>query len=47
MDGEEVAIKLESVQTEHPQLQYESKLYKLLQGGGGYKSGDIFNVSFI
>lgn len=34
VDGEEVAIKLESVQTEHPQLQYESKLYKLLQGGG-------------
>jgi hypothetical protein len=34
VDGEEVAIKLESVQTEHPQLLYEAKLYKLLQGGG-------------
>jgi casein kinase I family protein HRR25 len=33
-DGEEVAIKMESVQTEHPQLHYEAKLYKQLQGGG-------------
>mmetsp|Transcript_40123 Transcript_40123/g.119521 ORF Transcript_40123/g.119521 Transcript_40123/m.119521 type:complete len:98 (-) Transcript_40123:1379-1672(-) len=32
--GEEVAIKLESVKTRHPQLLYESKLYKILQGGG-------------
>ncbi|GAB2294406.1 Casein kinase 1-like protein 9, partial [Dionaea muscipula] len=31
--GEEVAIKLESVKTKHPQLHYESKLYMLLQGG--------------
>ncbi|KZV33736.1 casein kinase I isoform delta-like [Dorcoceras hygrometricum] len=33
--GEEVAVKLESVKTEHPQLLYESKLYTLLQGGTG------------
>ncbi|KAG0460549.1 hypothetical protein HPP92_020846 [Vanilla planifolia] len=33
--GEEVAIKLESVKTKHPQLHYESKLYMLLQGGTG------------
>ncbi|KIZ00217.1 Casein kinase I isoform delta [Monoraphidium neglectum] len=33
--GEEVAIKLESVKTKHPQLLYESKLYKILQGGVG------------
>jgi serine/threonine protein kinase len=33
--GEEVAIKLESVRTKHPQLLYESKLYKILQGGSG------------
>lgn len=33
--GEEVAIKLESVKTRHPQLLYESKLYKILQGGVG------------
>ena len=33
--GEEVAIKLESVKTKHPQLLYESKLYKILSGGVG------------
>ncbi|KAK9931193.1 hypothetical protein M0R45_018480 [Rubus argutus] len=31
--GEEVAVKLESAKTKHPQLHYESKLYMLLQGG--------------
>ena len=29
--GEEVAVKLESVKTKHPQLIYESKIYKILQ----------------
>ncbi|KAG1679470.1 hypothetical protein FOA52_011068 [Chlamydomonas sp. UWO 241] len=33
--GEEVGIKLESVKASHPQLLYESKLYKILQGGAG------------
>ncbi|XP_073302545.1 casein kinase 1-like protein 2 [Primulina huaijiensis] len=33
--NEEVAIKLENVKTKHPQLMYESKLYRLLQGGTG------------
>ncbi|KVH79763.1 Protein kinase, ATP binding site-containing protein [Cynara cardunculus var. scolymus] len=33
--GEEVAVKLESVKTKHPQLHYEAKLYMLLQGGTG------------
>ncbi|KAK6161256.1 hypothetical protein DH2020_004644 [Rehmannia glutinosa] len=33
--GEEVAVKMESVKTKHPQLYYESKLYMLLQGGTG------------
>ncbi|KAF5839014.1 serine/threonine kinase [Dunaliella salina] len=33
--GEEVAIKLETCKTKHPQLLYESKLYKILQGGVG------------
>ncbi|XP_010527403.1 PREDICTED: casein kinase 1-like protein 11 isoform X1 [Tarenaya hassleriana] len=33
--GEEVAAKLESVKTRHPQLHYESKIYTLLQGGTG------------
>jgi serine/threonine protein kinase len=31
--GEEVAIKLESVKTKHPQLLYESKIYRILHGG--------------
>ena len=30
--GEEVAIKLEPLKTKHPQLLYESKLYRVLQG---------------
>ncbi|KAK9068143.1 hypothetical protein SSX86_012254 [Deinandra increscens subsp. villosa] len=32
---EEVAVKLEYVKTKDPQLHYEAKLYKLLQGGTG------------
>lgn len=33
--GEEVAVKLESTKARHPQLLYESKLYRILQGGVG------------
>lgn len=33
--GEEVGVKLEPVKARHPQLLYESKLYKILQGGSG------------
>ena len=33
--GEEVAIKLESTKTRHPQLLYESKIYRILYGGIG------------
>eukprot|EP00638_Chattonella_subsalsa_P005079 CAMPEP_0117752090 /NCGR_PEP_ID=MMETSP0947-20121206/11396_1 /TAXON_ID=44440 /ORGANISM="Chattonella subsalsa, Strain CCMP2191" /LENGTH=439 /DNA_ID=CAMNT_0005570661 /DNA_START=354 /DNA_END=1676 /DNA_ORIENTATION=+ len=33
--GEEVAIKLESTKTKHPQLLYESKIYRILHGGLG------------
>lgn len=33
--GEEVAIKLEPIKTKHPQLIYESKIYRVLQGGYG------------
>ncbi|GBF96098.1 casein kinase [Raphidocelis subcapitata] len=36
--GEEVGIKLESIKARHPQLLYESKLYKILQGGAGIPS---------
>lgn len=34
LTNEEVGIKLESVKTKHPQLLYESKVYRMLQGGG-------------
>ncbi|KAI8809545.1 kinase-like domain-containing protein [Cladochytrium replicatum] len=33
--GEEVAIKLESIRAKHPQLEYESKVYRALAGGVG------------
>lgn len=33
--GEDVAIKLEPIKSKHPQLIYESKIYRVLQGGYG------------
>ncbi|XP_031477219.1 casein kinase 1-like protein 3 [Nymphaea colorata] len=33
--NEVVAVKLENGKTKHPQLLYEAKLYKILQGGSG------------
>ncbi|CAN8247888.1 unnamed protein product [Cochlearia groenlandica] len=42
--GEEVAVKMESVKTKHPQLQYESRLYMLLEGGVGIPSLKWFGV---
>ncbi|KAL9387894.1 hypothetical protein Peur_021018 [Populus x canadensis] len=42
--NEEVAIKLENVKTRHPQLLYESKLYKMLQGGTGIPNVKWFGV---
>ncbi|GAA0180170.1 non-receptor serine/threonine protein kinase [Lithospermum erythrorhizon] len=42
--GEEVAAKLESIKTKHPQLHYESKLYMLLQGGTGIPHLKWFGV---
>ncbi|KAJ4833011.1 Casein kinase 1-like protein 10 [Turnera subulata] len=42
--GEEVAVKLESAKTKHPQLHYESKLYMLLQGGTGIPHIKWFGV---
>ncbi|KAJ4911190.1 casein kinase I-like 12 [Raphanus sativus] len=41
---EEVAIKLENAKTKHPQLLYESKLYRLLQGGTGVPNVKWFGV---
>ena len=53
VSGEEVAIKLESMKSKHPQLIYEAKLYTLLKGIVGIpvvkwygKEGD-FNVMVI
>lgn len=40
--GEEVAIKLESVKTKHPQLLYESKIYRILHGGCKYRVAAMF-----
>ncbi|KAK3007441.1 hypothetical protein RJ639_014988 [Escallonia herrerae] len=42
--NEEVAIKLETIKTKHPQLLYESKLYKILQGGTGIPNVRWFGV---
>ncbi|CAG9330072.1 unnamed protein product [Blepharisma stoltei] len=33
--NEEIAIKLEKNNTRHPQLQFESRIYRILQGGQG------------
>jgi len=35
VNNEEVAIKLESTRSRHPQLFYEAKLYKIIAGGPG------------
>jgi len=43
-NNEEVAIKLEPVKTKHPQLFYESKLYKILSGGVGIPYVKWFGV---
>ena len=40
--GEEVAIKLEALKSKHPQLLYESKIYRILQGGCKALSRDVF-----
>ncbi|ESQ50504.1 hypothetical protein EUTSA_v10022691mg [Eutrema salsugineum] len=42
--NEEVAIKLESVKTAHPQLSYESRIYRVLQGGTGIPNMKWYGV---
>jgi len=42
--GVDVAIKLESVKATHPQLLYESKLYKILSGGVGVPNVHWYGV---
>jgi hypothetical protein len=34
--GEEIAIKLESIRSKHPQLLRETKIYRSLHGSGKY-----------
>ena len=43
-NNEEVAIKLEPVKSKHPQLLYESKLYRVLAGGVGIPSVKWFGI---
>ncbi|XP_071481976.1 casein kinase I-like [Diadema antillarum] len=49
-NGEEVAVKLEAEKARHPQLLYESKLYKILHGGPGiptmkwFGQGHSYNI---
>jgi casein kinase I family protein HRR25 len=35
ISGEEIAIKLETVNSKHPQLKYEARVYRSLAGGVG------------
>ncbi|KFK40308.1 hypothetical protein AALP_AA3G358100 [Arabis alpina] len=42
--NEEVAIKLENVKTPHPQLSYESRIYRVLQGGTGIPNMKWYGV---
>jgi len=42
--GDEIAVKLESIKSKHPQLLYESKLYKILAGGVGIPNVHWFGV---
>ena len=44
---EEVAIKLECVKTKHPQLHIESKIYKIMQGGGKFTLSLFYSSLFI
>ena len=43
--GEEVAMKLENTKSKHPQLVYEAKLYKILQGAVGAWEGPVGRAS--
>lgn len=42
--GDDVAIKLEPVKTKFPQLLYETKIYKILNGGAGIPTIHWFGV---
>ncbi|KAI8377812.1 kinase-like domain-containing protein [Radiomyces spectabilis] len=42
ISGEEVAVKMESVKAKHPQLEYEFRVYKILEGGEGIPTVKCF-----
>lgn len=42
--NEDVAVKLENARSHHPQLMYEARIYKLLQGGAGIPDTHWFGV---
>ncbi|KAJ3122879.1 serine/threonine protein kinase [Nowakowskiella sp. JEL0407] len=44
INGEEVAIKMESVKAKHPQLEYEARVYRALAGGVGIPFVRYFGV---
>mmetsp|Transcript_6046 Transcript_6046/g.6950 ORF Transcript_6046/g.6950 Transcript_6046/m.6950 type:complete len:304 (+) Transcript_6046:455-1366(+) len=44
ISGEDVAIKLERIRSKHPQLLYESKLYRVLQGEVGMPNLRWFGI---
>eukprot|EP00930_Biecheleria_cincta_P101082 TRINITY_DN9270_c0_g2_i5.p1 TRINITY_DN9270_c0_g2~~TRINITY_DN9270_c0_g2_i5.p1 ORF type:complete len:321 (+),score=42.78 TRINITY_DN9270_c0_g2_i5:119-1081(+) len=44
-NGDEVAIKLESIRSRHPQLLYESKIYKIMAGAVGVPRLHWYGVS--
>jgi len=44
-EGKEVAVKMEAMNSRHPQLDYEHKVYKLLQGGIGIPQVKGYGVS--
>ncbi|KCV71038.1 CK1/CK1/CK1-D protein kinase [Fonticula alba] len=43
-NGSEVAIKLEPISSEHPQLHYETRVYRLLSGSNTFPNGGIPKV---
>jgi serine/threonine protein kinase len=45
--GEEVAIKLESVKTKHPQLLRETKIYRSLHGIGTFPIPFKFSLGWL
>uniref|UniRef100_A0A915DS43 Protein kinase domain-containing protein n=1 Tax=Ditylenchus dipsaci TaxID=166011 RepID=A0A915DS43_9BILA len=47
VSGSEYAVKLENVKTQHPQLNYESKVYKMLQEASAFPRFSTMGVSRI